>query len=127
MDQKQHPPFPSWAVLACGAAAWVALQLLSGRGEAWDSPLWFAVQWPLITLAAGWLGARHGRIATRWVAAWAVGQVLGLVIANGFDDMSLWPIGLVLMALAHLPAWLLARHMARRRERRAAAAHVGES
>jgi len=121
MDRTRGSHLSTWAALAGGLAAWLALQFLGGRREAWDSPLYFALLWPLTTLAAGWLGARHGRSATRWLAAWVLGQSLGLLLANGLDDLSLWPLGLALLALAHLPAWLLARHMARRRERRASA------
>jgi hypothetical protein len=123
MDRFQRTLVPTAAALAGGLAAWIALQLLSGRREAWDSPLYATLLWPLTVLGAAWLGARHGRSATLWLAAWVVGQSLGLLLANGLDDLFLWPVGLALLSLAHLPAWLLARHMARRRERRTSPTH----
>jgi hypothetical protein len=94
---------PLIAALA-GAGIWIALAAVSGRAEAWDSPLYFPVGLPLAIAVAALLGAVAPGRAWRW-GAWVMGgQAAALLLTVG--PGSLLPLGLVLFAVLALPCML---------------------
>ncbi|MGH6948999.1 MAG: hypothetical protein ACREDZ_16845 [Kiloniellales bacterium] len=87
--------------LVAGAVIWLFIAALSGRAEAWDSPLYAPIGLPLLVLAAGVLGYLfRGRPFT---VAFSIsyGQALALLICVQVG--SLLPLGLVLFAIFALP------------------------
>ena len=102
--------------LAAGAALWLGTAALSGRREAWDSPLYWSAAYPLcIALAALLAYVAPGRPA-RWAFAIMLVQPLAMALASGVD-FGLLPLGLMLFAFLALPAVLAARLVARLRLR----------
>jgi hypothetical protein len=102
------PVWPAWvAALGIGAAGWLLTLLLGGRREAWDSPLYYQVAYPLFGLTAAVLGyLRPGR-PWRWALALALGQAL---VALGRDPTAnLLPLGLVAFGVFSAPLILPAQ------------------
>jgi hypothetical protein len=81
---------------------------VSGRNEAWDSPLYWSVAYPLCLLLAGVMGyvepVRPWRFA---LTLMLVQPVVMLVTAGG--GLSLLPLGVIMFGILALPAILVAR------------------
>ena len=99
-----------------GAVLWGASAALGGRTEAWDSPLYWSVAYPLAMLLAGYLGYAAPLGAWRWALAMMLAQALVLAITAA--DFSLLPLGLFLFAVLALPPIAVARTLAALRVRR---------
>lgn len=84
-----------------GLAACLAVTLVTGRREAWDSSLYFAAALPAMTIAAFALGYLFPQRAWRWGVAMAFGQSIAMVIGGG--SLGLWPLALVAMAIVSIP------------------------
>lgn len=97
-----------WTALAGGALIWVGIGLISGRAEAWDSPLYWQVGYPLSLLLAGWLGYRCPLRTWRWGLAVLLVQPVVMVLTSG-SGFGLLPLGLILFAVLALPAVVVAR------------------
>lgn len=96
-------------LLAAGVGGGTSLlvMLLSGRAEAWDSPLYWQVAYPLVIVFCGWLGYRLPKHPWRFaLAAMLIQPLIMIVSASGFG---LLPLGLVLFAILSLPAVLAAQ------------------
>lgn len=104
------------AAIAGGAILWLLTAGISGRTEAWDSPLYWTVTYPLAIGLAGGLGYLVPEKPWRWgLAVMLVQAVVLAIAASGFG---LLPLGLILFAVLALPAIGLALIMARVRLRR---------
>ena len=88
--------------IAAGATSWLGVGIVSGRSEAWDSPLYWSVAYPLLIAIAAVLGYRHPERPWRWALAMLLVQpVILAATASGFG---LLPLGLILFAFLSLPA-----------------------
>jgi hypothetical protein len=98
------PPrtWPAWvAALAVGALGWGLTMLLSGRSEAWDSPLYLRFTYPLLGVTAATLGyLRPGR-PWRWALGLALGQALVALVRD--PSGNLLPLGLIAFAVSAAP------------------------
>lgn len=102
--------------IAGGALLWLATAALSGRTEAWDSPLYWAITYPLTVGLAGWLGYRAPERSWRWGLSAMLAQAIALAVTAA--DFGLLPLGLILFSVLALPAVGLARFTAGLRLRR---------
>lgn len=98
-----------------GAGLWLVAAGISGRREAWDSSIYWAVAYPLSIGLAGGLGYWIPEKPWRWGLAVMLAQALVLV-ASG-SDFGLLPLGLIVFSLLALPAVGVAALMARFRLR----------
>ncbi len=118
-----HPPRPQWpawlVALLIGGAGWILVMKLGHRREAWDSPYYFQLAYPLFgltTLALGYF--RPGR-PWRWPLGIAVGQALIAFIHN--PTANLLPLGLIAFGVMSVPLILpalLGRRIRRWRDTR---------
>jgi hypothetical protein len=90
-----------------GAAVWAAISLVSGRSEAWDSGLYFAVGLPVVCLMSLVFGYFWPSRSWRWGVAPFVGQFLWMLVSQGPGN--LLPLGMAVFAVFCLPAVFLAR------------------
>lgn len=96
--------FPVAAVLAAltGVLLEVVVELVTGRREAWDSPVFWTSGLPAAIIASFGIGLlAKGRA---WLATLAVapGQFAAMTIRAG-EVGSLWPLGLALSAILSAP------------------------
>jgi len=105
------------AALASGALLWLGVAAVSGRREAWDSPLYWAVAYPVCIA----LAALFAYIAPQRPARWAFSVMLvqPIVMALGSSDFGLLPLGLMLFAILALPPFAAAKVAVSVRARRA--------
>lgn len=89
------------AAFALPLLAWLGIAAAGGGGEAWDHPAYWTVGLPAIYLAgsvAALLTARNVWQITLWSG---LGQFAGLITTAA--GLSLWPLGLMLIAVLSLP------------------------
>ena len=98
-----------------GALLWLLAAGISGRREAWDSSLYWAMAYPLSIALAGALGYRVPHRPWRWGLAVMLAQAAVLVVSGG--DFGLLPLGLIVFSILALPAIGVAAFMARIRLR----------
>ncbi|MEX0961098.1 MAG: hypothetical protein WDZ63_17610 [Burkholderiales bacterium] len=106
----------AWSIaIAGGAVLWLAATVFGGRGEAWDSPLYWSVAYPLsLALSAG-LGYQFPRKPWRWPLAVMFSQAV--VLAALAASFGLLPLGLILFGILALPGVVLANFAAKLRLR----------
>jgi hypothetical protein len=101
-----------------GAILWLATAAISGRGEAWDSSLYWMGAYPLAVALAGALGFWVPEKPWRWGLAVMLVQAVLLTFSG--SDFSLLPLGLILFAILALPAIAVASRAASFRLRKEA-------
>jgi hypothetical protein len=101
-----------------GSLLWLLGMMLGGRQEAWDSPLYWTVCYPLALVLAAVIGWKVPERAWRWALAIMLAQAVMLAAAAG--DFSLLPLGLMLFAVLALPLIGVATVAASLRRRRRA-------
>ena len=94
------------AILMLSAATGVLLEvgvyLVSGRREAWDSPVFWTTGLPVAALIALVIGYVAAGTDWLWTAIIAPSQVLTMMVRNG-EFGSLWPLTLVLSIILSAP------------------------
>ncbi len=93
--------------LVGGALLWVVTAAATGRSEAWDSPVYWTVAYPLAIAPAGVLALVEPHRAWRWGLAVILVQPVAMLVTAS-TSASMLPLGLVLFALLSLPAVLAA-------------------
>lgn len=91
----------------CGAAIWIFVALASGRGEAWDSGLYFSVGIPAVCLVSMALAFFEPERSWRWGVLPVVGQFVWMLLSQGPGN--LLPLGIVVFAVLSLPSIIAAR------------------
>src|SRR5689334_19955597 len=97
---------PHALAFLAGFATCLAIVLVTGRKEAWDSPLYFLVGLPLMCVAAGAIAFRFPERSWRWGIGMAVGQSIAMALGAG--SLTLWPLALVAMTVLSIPEWVTA-------------------
>jgi len=105
-----------YVALAIGGVLWLLTMAVSGRGEAWDSPLYWMITYPLCILLSGYLAYVEPVRPWRWALAMMLIQPVLMVFTSG-SSFGLLPLGLMLFAILALPPVLAARVGARMRLR----------
>lgn len=109
-----RPSWPAWlAAVLVGAFGWWLAGRLSGKQEAWDSPAYFQLAYPLFALATVVLGYFWPGHAWRWALGLALGQALVMFARN--PSGSLMPLGLIVFMIYSAPLILTGRLGARLR------------
>jgi hypothetical protein len=94
-----------------GLVVAVVVGLVSGRSEAWDSPLYWRLGYPAFLLAAFLIGRRHPEEV--WPVALVMMAVQVVPMALGGSSLSLWPLALVMLCVLALPIVLAGKLGAR--------------
>ena len=100
-----------------GALLWIVTSAVSDRSEAWDSPAYWAVTYPLSIALAGVLGYIEPSRAWRWGFVTVVVQLPVMMLTSG-NSWSLLPLVAALFCVLSLPAIVAAVTCARLRSRR---------
>jgi hypothetical protein len=95
-----------------GAVLWLAIAALSGKREAWDSPAYWLLAYPMALLICAYLGYTHPQRSWRWALFLFEAQLIAMCLRNG-EFGNLLPFGVVLFAILALPGMLAARLAAR--------------
>jgi hypothetical protein len=88
--------------IATGVALELGIHALSGRREAWDSPLYWTVGLPAagaVSLAIGFLSQR---VDWLWAILIVPSQVLTMMIRGG-EIGGLWPLTVILSSILSAP------------------------
>lgn len=91
-----------------GALLWLGTMAVSGRNEAWDSPLYWSVAYPLCLLFAGVFGYVEPARPWRFALALMLVQPVVMILTSG-SSFSLLPLGVIMFAILALPAIIVAR------------------
>lgn len=111
---------PPYAIaLAGGTALWLVTMAVSGRNEAWDSPLYWQAAYPLAILLSAALGYFAPERPWRWALAAMWVQAVVMVFTSG-GSFGLLPLGLILFGVLAVPPVAAALIAARLRRRRPA-------
>lgn len=90
------------AALIGGAALWQITAVIGARREAWDSPLYWMVAYPLVMVLSGVMGNAHPIRPWRFALAAMWIQPVMMVVSSG-SDWSLLPLGLILFGILAVP------------------------
>lgn len=111
-------PWAYVVAFAVGLGVCLAVSKISGRREAWDSPMYFTTGIPAMALVSFILSYLDPR-PLHWAVAMAVGQSLALVLSDG--SFSLWPLAMIAMLVCSFPqfaaGWVGAKLRARKDRR----------
>jgi hypothetical protein len=94
--------------VAAGMGLWFWIALMSGRREAWDSPVFWAVGYPAAIAVSALLGYFFPRRPWRWALTLFSAQFIAMMIRNG-EAGSLWPLGMMLLAVLAVPGMIAAK------------------
>jgi hypothetical protein len=91
-----------------GALLWLGTMAVSGRNEAWDSPLYWSIAYPLCLLLAGVIGYVEPVRPWRFALALMWVQPVVMIFTSG-SSFSLLPLGVIMFGILALPAIMIAR------------------
>lgn len=104
---------------AASTILWIATSITSKRVEPWDASSYWTVSYPLAIVLAGLLGYIAPARPWRWAVVIMYTQ---LIVMFGLgSDLSLLPLGLILLGILAVPAVVVAKGAAWMRTRRRAA------
>ena len=109
--RKRSPITLYLVAAAIGIALWIVTTAISGRREAWDSPLYWTFAYPIALACSFGLGYWEPRRAWRWALTIMLVQPVVMVAMAGGGSML--PIGLIVFGVLAIPAIMLARTGAR--------------
>ena len=89
-------------VVATGVALELGIHALSGRREAWDSPLYWTLGLPAAMVASVIIGFVARRADWLWSAALVPSQVMTMMVRSG-EISGLWPLMLILSSVLSTP------------------------
>lgn len=93
--------FPYATAALSGLVVSLAITITTGKTEAWDSGVYFAVGIPLMCVLIFAISYLFPIRAWRWTLSMAVGQ--SVAVAFGAGSLSLWPLSIIALGLLSLP------------------------
>jgi hypothetical protein len=97
----------TWVIAVVAALVlWFAVAWAGGRGEPWDSPVYWSVGYPLSLALAALFGFAAPVHAWRWGLAITFAQLPVMFV--GGSGSNLLPLGLILLAFLSLPLIVVA-------------------
>lgn len=103
MEEREKTLRTLYVALAGGAALWIATMAATGRSEAWDSPWYWDVTYPLCIMLAAVLGYLTPERPWRWGLAVIMVQLPVVMFTSG-NSWNLLPLGIAAFLLMSLPA-----------------------
>lgn len=92
----------SYAVSALsGLGVCLAISMVTGKKEAFDSEIYFSVGIPIMCVLIFAISYWFSEKPWRWTLSMAVGQSLAIV--SGGNSLSLWPLAIIGMAILSVP------------------------
>jgi hypothetical protein len=89
-------------VIAIGVGLELGIHALSGRREAWDSPLYWTLGLPAAGVASVVIGFLSRGGDWRWAVAIVPSQVMTMMVRSG-EISGLWPLMLILSSILSTP------------------------
>ncbi|HSE60476.1 MAG TPA: hypothetical protein VLA99_17375 [Nitrospiraceae bacterium] len=105
MDNRSHRYAPFAASAAAGLVVCLAISLVTGRKEAWDSEVYFSMGIPIMCVLIFAIGYRFPERTWRWTLSMAVGQAIAMLSAG--NSLSLWPLSLMAMTVLSVPQFVV--------------------
>jgi hypothetical protein len=96
-----------YVATGAGALLWLGTMAVSGRSEAWDSPLYWSVAYPLCLVLAGVMGYVEPVRPWRFALALMLVQPVVMVFTSG-GSFSLLPLGVIMFGILALPPMMVA-------------------
>ena len=90
-----------------GILVWVAVSMLSGRREAWDSEAYYQIGLPVLCVVSAVLGYFEPDRPWRWGAIPLAAQAVTMFAMQGLGN--LWPLGLIVTGVLAVPPILTAK------------------
>ena len=104
MNKLNHQYIPYVASALAGLGVCLAITIVTGRKEAWDSGVYFFVGIPIMCALIFVISYRFPTHAWRWTLSMAVGQ--SLAIASAAGSLNLWPLSIVAMTVVSIPQFI---------------------
>lgn len=101
MNGKRPETFVYGISFLVGFVTSLAISLITGKKEPWDSGLYFTVGIPVMSALMFFVAYTWPEKPWRWVLAMAIGQATGIL--NFGADFSLWPLTIVAMIVCSAP------------------------
>lgn len=103
---RRAPEYVPFGVSALGGLlVCLAVSMVTGRREAWDSGAYFSVGIPIMCAVIFVIAYRFPDRPWRWAMSMAAGQALALAMAG--NSLSLWPLSLVAMTILSVPQFIV--------------------
>lgn len=102
MEKEERLTYAISAV--SGFVVCLAVCVISGKKEAWDSPLYFTVGLPVMMAISFFISYRFHLKPWRWVLAMAFGQSLALCLSG--NSWNLWPLSIIAMTVCSIPQFV---------------------
>ncbi len=106
MGKPASSVLPHGFAFMAGLAICLAVTFVSGRKEAWDSPLYFMAGIPAMCVVIFAISYFFPVRAWRWAFSMALGQSVAMVIGGG--SASLWPLAIIAMTVVSVPQFVVA-------------------
>jgi phosphatidylserine synthase len=100
--ENQYIPYVASALAGLGVC--LAISIITGRKEAWDSSVYFFVGVPIMCALVFVISYLFPTHVWRWTLSMAVGQ--SLAIAAGGGSLNLWPLSIVAMTVVSIPQFV---------------------
>lgn len=101
---KQQPYVPYIVSALSGLGVCLAITVVTGRKEAWDSGVYFYVGIPAMCALIFAISYFFPARAWRWTLCMAIGQ--SLAIASGGGSLNLWPLSIIAMVMLSIPQFI---------------------
>ena len=95
------------SAVVIGIVVWVAVSMVSGRREAWDSEWYFLIGMPVVCVVSTALGFFEPSRPWRWGVAPLVGQFSWMLFTQGPGN--LLPLGVVVFGVLSVPSIITAK------------------
>jgi O-antigen/teichoic acid export membrane protein len=103
---RRNPAYVPFGASALGGLlVCLAVSMVTGRREAWDSGAYFSVGIPIMCAVIFVIAYRFPDRPWRWALSMAAGQALALAMAG--NSLSLWPLSLVAMTILSVPQFII--------------------
>ena len=105
MNHRRNDYIPFVASAVAGLLVCLAISLVTGRKEAWDSEVYFSMGIPIMCTLIFAIGYRFPDRAWRWTLSMAAGQAVAMLSAG--NSLSLWPLSLIAMTVLSVPQFIV--------------------
>jgi membrane protein YdbS with pleckstrin-like domain len=105
--KNQSDVIPVATAITIGTTLWLVSAVMADKREAWDTPQYWAVAYPVAMAVCAVLGRAYPTRPWRWALWLFESQLVAMCVRNG-ELGNLFPLGMLLFAVIALPGMLLA-------------------